>query len=72
MVFLVNMETGEMTKLVDNPGKPGRIASSPDGNSKNTNRLDYAVRTLRWFDYYLKDKGPKDQRPEKYIDFEIE
>ncbi len=42
------------------------------GNSRNTNRLDYSVRTMEWFDYYLKDKGPRDEMPDKYIDFEID
>ena len=42
------------------------------GNAKNTNRLDYIVRTMEWFDYYLKDKGPEDEMPDKYIDFEID
>jgi dipeptidyl aminopeptidase/acylaminoacyl peptidase len=35
------------------------------GNRKNTNRLDYIVRTMEWFDHYL--KGPeKDEMPDKY------
>ena len=42
------------------------------GNSKNTSRLDYTVRTMQWFDYYLKDMGPKDKMPEKYIEFKID
>ena len=42
------------------------------GNAKNTNRLDYIVRTMEWFDWYLKDKGPGDEMPHKYIEFEIE
>ncbi len=42
------------------------------GNAKNTNRLDYIVRTMEWFDWYLRDKGPRDEMPHKYIDFEIE
>jgi dipeptidyl aminopeptidase/acylaminoacyl peptidase len=39
------------------------------GNSKNTSRLDYAVRTMEWFDYYLKSDKPKNEMPEKYIEF---
>ncbi len=42
------------------------------GNSKNTSRLDYAVRTMEWFDYYLKSDKPKDKMPDKYIDFIID
>lgn len=35
------------------------------GNRRTANRLDYAVRTMEWFDYYLKGTGPKDQMPAK-------
>lgn len=35
------------------------------GNRKNTNRLDYMVRTMDWFDHYLK-ASKKDTMPEKY------
>ncbi|MCU0343458.1 MAG: S9 family peptidase [Ignavibacterium sp.] len=36
------------------------------GNSKNTARYDYLVRTMDWFDYYLKSNKPKDKMPDKY------
>lgn len=39
------------------------------GNSKNTARYDYLVRTMEWFEYYLKGNNPKDRMPEKYIEF---
>lgn len=39
------------------------------GNRKNTSRLDYLVRTLAWFDYYLKSDSPKDQMPPMILDF---
>jgi len=42
------------------------------GNSKNTSRLDYAVRTMEWFDYYLTSNNPKDKMPDKYIEFELD
>lgn len=42
------------------------------GNRKNTSRYDYLVRTLEWFDYYLKSDKPKNQIPDKYIDFSID
>jgi dipeptidyl aminopeptidase/acylaminoacyl peptidase len=35
------------------------------GNRKNTNRLDYIVRTMEWFDHYLKG-SEKDEMPDKY------
>jgi dipeptidyl aminopeptidase/acylaminoacyl peptidase len=41
------------------------------GNSKNTSRLDYAVRTMEWFDYYLKSDKPKDKMPDKYIKYKL-
>lgn len=42
------------------------------GNRKNTSRLDYAVRTMQWFDFYLKGEVPSGNLPDKYIEFEIE
>jgi dipeptidyl aminopeptidase/acylaminoacyl peptidase len=35
------------------------------GNRKNTNRLEYIVRTMEWFDHYLKG-SEKDEMPYKY------
>lgn len=37
------------------------------GNSKNTSKYDYNVRTMDWFEYYLKSDKPKDKMPDKYI-----
>jgi dipeptidyl aminopeptidase/acylaminoacyl peptidase len=39
------------------------------GNRKNVHRLDYLIRTMEWFDYYLRLDMPKDEMPEKYPDF---
>ncbi len=39
------------------------------GNRRNVHRYDYLVRTLNWFEYYLKSDNPKDEMPEKYIDY---
>jgi dipeptidyl aminopeptidase/acylaminoacyl peptidase len=36
------------------------------GNGKNTNRYDYLVRTLEWFDFYLKENNPIDVMPDVY------
>ena len=33
------------------------------GNRTNVYRLDYALRTLRWFDHYLKGDGDRRQKP---------
>ncbi|TVQ16319.1 MAG: S9 family peptidase [Bacteroidetes bacterium] len=41
------------------------------GNRMNVHRLDYIVRTMDWFDYYLKSDKPKDRMPEKYPDYGI-
>ncbi len=38
------------------------------GNRRNVHRLDYVVRTMEWFDYYLKSDKPKDKMPDKYPD----
>jgi len=38
------------------------------GNRKNTNRLDYILRTMEWFNYYLNSNNPKNQLPEKYLE----
>lgn len=36
------------------------------GNRKNVHQLDYMLRTLEWFDHYLKSDNPKQSMPEKY------
>lgn len=41
------------------------------GNNKNTARYDYLVRTMDWFDYYLKSNKPKDRMPDKYPAFKF-
>lgn len=40
------------------------------GNRKNTNRMDYHIRTMRWFDYYLKGEGKTDELPPLKIQYE--
>jgi len=42
------------------------------GNRRVAAQLDFNLRTLRWFDHYLKGMGPKDQLPPLYIEYEIE
>jgi dipeptidyl aminopeptidase/acylaminoacyl peptidase len=42
------------------------------GNIKNSNRLDYHLRTLNWFEYYLKDDNPKDTMPSNEIDYNLD
>jgi dipeptidyl aminopeptidase/acylaminoacyl peptidase len=41
------------------------------GNRKNTNRLDYHLRTLDWFNYYLKGDN-KDSMPSNVVDYEVD
>ena len=41
------------------------------GNTKNTSKLDYSLRTMQWFDYYLNSKNPKDKMPDKYLEIEV-
>lgn len=60
----------EMYRALKTHGKaPVRMVWYPGqghGNSKNTSRYDYLVRTMEWFDYYLKSNNLKDQMPDKY------
>jgi dipeptidyl aminopeptidase/acylaminoacyl peptidase len=42
------------------------------GNTKNTSKLDYNLRTMEWFDYYLKSNKPKEKMPDKYLDIDNE
>ncbi len=42
------------------------------GNQRNVHRLDYVVRTMEWFDYYLKLDLPRDEMPPKYPEVLIE
>jgi dipeptidyl aminopeptidase/acylaminoacyl peptidase len=53
---------------------PVRLVWYPNeghGNRINRNQYDYLVRTLQWFNYYLKSDSPKDEIPEKYIDYNL-
>lgn len=52
---------------------PVRLVRYPGeghGNRKNTSRLDYSLRTMRWFEYYLKGDNSKKEMPSKYLDME--
>jgi len=44
-----------------------RYPAEKHGIKKNTGRLDYSLRTMRWFEYYLKSDNPKDEMPDKYL-----
>lgn len=65
----------ELYRTLKTQGKaPVRLVYYPGqghGNSKNTSKLDYSLRTMQWFDYYLKSDKPKDKMPEKYLDVEM-
>lgn len=53
---------------------PVRFVTYPGeghGNRINTNQYDYLVRTLNWFDFYLKENPGSDQKPAKYPDYQI-
>ncbi len=52
---------------------PVRLVRYPGeghGNRKNTSRLDYNLRTMRWFEYYLQSDEPKNEMPNKYLEIE--
>jgi dipeptidyl aminopeptidase/acylaminoacyl peptidase len=42
------------------------------GNSKNTNRLDYHLRTLNWFEYYLKGENSENDKPSNEIEYNLD
>ncbi|HHM23537.1 MAG TPA: S9 family peptidase [Bacteroidetes bacterium] len=42
------------------------------GNRRNPARLDFSLRTLEWFDYYLQSDKPKDQMPPKYLKYKLD
>ncbi len=42
------------------------------GNSNNPARLDYCLRTMDWFDFYLQDGRDKEELPEKYLDYGLD
>ncbi len=39
------------------------------GNRINLNRYDYLLRTMEWFDHYLRLDKPKDEMPPKYLEY---
>ncbi len=41
------------------------------GNRRNVHRLDYIVRTMDWFDHYLRLDKPRNQMPAKYPDYGV-
>ncbi|MFH1321171.1 MAG: S9 family peptidase [Bacteroidota bacterium] len=54
---------------------PVRLVWYPEeghGNRKNPARLDYSLRTMEWFDYYLKSDKPKDEMPDKDLEYDID
>jgi dipeptidyl aminopeptidase/acylaminoacyl peptidase len=56
----LKMQSKAPVRLVRYPGEG-------HGNRKNTSRLDYSLRTMRWFNYYLNSNNPKDEMPDKYL-----
>jgi len=66
----------ELYRALKTHGKaPVRLVWYPGqghGNSKNTSKLDYSLRTMEWFDYYLKSDKPKDKMPDMWLDIESE
>lgn len=42
------------------------------GNARTQSRLDYAIRTMEWFDFYVRDKNSFDKIPDKYVDYKVE
>lgn len=42
------------------------------GNRNNPAQLDFCLRTMRWFDFYLKEGNSEDDMPAKDIDYDID
>ncbi len=42
------------------------------GNRKRPAQLDYNLRTLEWFDYYLKGDNPRDKMPRKDLEYGLD
>lgn len=42
------------------------------GNRQNPAKIDYSLRTMRWFNHYLKDGSDKNSIPDKELEYEIE
>ena len=57
----VKFATDTPTRYVQYPGEG-------HGNRVNVNRYDYCLRTLRWFDHYLKGDGDRRHKPRPPID----
>jgi dipeptidyl aminopeptidase/acylaminoacyl peptidase len=56
----------------DAPVRLVRYPGEGHGNRKNTSRLDYNLRTMRWFEYYLQSDEPKNEMPNKYLEIETQ
>lgn len=41
------------------------------GNARTQSRLDFAIRTMEWFDFYVKEKNSFDKIPPKDVDYKI-
>jgi dipeptidyl aminopeptidase/acylaminoacyl peptidase len=54
----------------DAPVRLIRYPGEGHGNRKNTSRLDYNLRTMQWFEYYLQSDEPKNEMPDKYLEIE--
>ena len=68
-----SMELYRYLKTIDQA--PVRLVLYPGeghGNRNNPAQLDYALRTLEWFDYYLKSDKPKDQKPPRNLKYDLE
>ncbi|MHC4814756.1 MAG: alpha/beta hydrolase family protein [Planctomycetota bacterium] len=58
----VKFHTNTPVRYVQYPGEG-------HGNRRNTNRFDYTVRTLRWFDHYLKTNDRRAALPDFHLDY---
>ena len=54
----------------DTPVRYVQYTGEGHGNRLNVNRLDYTVRTLRWFEHYLLGDGDRKSKPVPPLDLE--
>lgn len=67
-----SMELYRALKILNNA--PVRLVLYPGeghGNVRTQSRLDFALRTLEWFDFYVKEKNSFDKMPPAEIEYKL-
>lgn len=67
-----SMELYRALKILNNA--PVRLVLYPGeghGNVRTQSRLDFAIRTMEWFDFYVKEKNSFDKMPPAEIEYKL-